>query len=235
MSSLSATTKGELYYDNITRSVLFGVDESEAQTQRIVDYHNNKLAGIIDPKLEEQAKQELRNMVRMLKQYSVINPFAHLLQLPVESKMKRRLNNQFQEFICQVTLLHQYQRKVDNNGFLLVEKEDIRSAIELFFTPILLKVDDLDSSTRQFFEELKKYIGFNNYKSKLYTQVEIRKALNKSKSRTCDYLSRLREAGFIIIAGGSENKGYQYKIEMWDELDKLKKSIKDQLLKSSVS
>jgi energy-coupling factor transporter ATP-binding protein EcfA2 len=235
MSSLSATTKGELYYDNMTRSVILGVDESEAQTQRILDYHNNKLAGIIDPKQEGQAKQELRNMVRMLKQYPVKNPFAHLLQLPVESKMKRRLNSQFQDFICQVTLLHQYQRKVDNNGFLLVQKEDIRSAIELFFTPILLKVDDLDSSTRQFFEELKKYIGANNYKTKLFTQVEIRKALNKSKSRTCDYLSRLRDAGFIIIAGGTFNRGFQYKIEMWDELEALRKSIKEQLLKASVS
>lgn len=233
MSSLSATTKSTLYYDNMTRSIILGVDESEAQTQKILDYHNKKLAGIIDPKTEEKAKQELRNMVRMLKQYPVKNPFADKLNLPIESKMKRRLNNQFQEFICQVTLLNQYQRKVDQNGYLLVEKEDIRQAIDLFFTPILLKSDDLDSSTRQFFEQVKEFVGEENYQTTTFTQMEIRRKVNKSKSLVNKYLSQLLNAGYINIDSGSQNKGYHYKIIEYDKIKELKNSIKEQLLKFS--
>lgn len=232
MSSLSATTKGEIYYDNMTRSIILGVDESEEQTQKIIKYHNLKLTGSINPVQEEKAKMELRNMIRMLKPYPVKNPFADRLNLPIESKMKRRLNNQLQEFICQVTLLNQYQRKVDQNGYLIVEKEDIQQAIELFFTPILLKSDDLDSSTRQFFEQIKEYVGFDNRETKTFNQVEIRKHLNKSKSIVNKYLNRLLDAGYINVGSGSKNKGYQYKIIEWDKIKELKDSIKAQLLKS---
>jgi DNA primase len=48
-SSLSATTKGETYEDNMSRSFLIAVDESKEQTAKIIDYQNKRNAGEIDP------------------------------------------------------------------------------------------------------------------------------------------------------------------------------------------
>jgi len=46
-SSLSATTKGDLYEDNMSRSFVLAVDETESQSRRIIRYQNQKYAGEI--------------------------------------------------------------------------------------------------------------------------------------------------------------------------------------------
>ncbi|TEB41017.1 hypothetical protein D0809_27665, partial [Flavobacterium circumlabens] len=119
---------------------------------------NKKIAGKGDNENEVQATQLLRNAMRVLKSYEVINPFADKLTLPLEAKMLRRLNSQFQNFVSQITILHQYQRKTDSKGRLISTKEDVKSAVDIFFTSIIIKVDELDKSTRQFFENLKGYV-----------------------------------------------------------------------------
>jgi hypothetical protein len=40
----------------------------------------------------------------------VVNPFAHKIKLPEEAHKIRRLNQLYQAFVKQITLLHQYQR-----------------------------------------------------------------------------------------------------------------------------
>ena len=47
-SSLSATTKGEIYEDNMSRSFLLAVDESQDQTDKIINYQNKRIAGEIN-------------------------------------------------------------------------------------------------------------------------------------------------------------------------------------------
>ena len=181
-ASMTTTTKAEVYYDNMSRSVILGVDESQAQTMRIIAIQNKKLAGKGNSENELQATQLLRNAMRVLKSYEVINPFADKLILPLEAKMLRRLNSQFQNFVSQITILHQYQRKTDSKGRLIATKEDVKSAVDIFFSSIIIKVDELDKSTRQFFENLKGYVkSQKNGTTHRFTNREIRRKLNISK------------------------------------------------------
>ena len=60
----------------------------------------------------------------------------------------------YQAVIKQVTFINQYQREV-KNGFLITEIEDIEQATEVLFESIVLKVDELDGSLRQFYEKIK--------------------------------------------------------------------------------
>jgi hypothetical protein len=48
IASLSATTKGEIYEDNMSRCFLVAVDESQEQTLRIIAHQNDKAAGLVD-------------------------------------------------------------------------------------------------------------------------------------------------------------------------------------------
>ncbi|MCP4440342.1 MAG: hypothetical protein GY810_15460, partial [Aureispira sp.] len=48
IASMSATTQGAIYEDNMSRCFLIAVDESEEQTQRIIKYQNQKAIGKID-------------------------------------------------------------------------------------------------------------------------------------------------------------------------------------------
>lgn len=231
-ASLVATTKTEIYLDNASRSVLMGIDESSEQTQRIIQRQNQKRAGIVDTDKENDAKQLIRNCIRVLKKYQVINPFADKLMLPVDARMLRRLNEQFQDFISQVTILHQYQRKKDDKGRLIATKEDIRMATEIFFNAIILKVDELDASSRQFFEQLKAFVKSQptgtTYK---FTQREIRQETNLAKTTVFKYMQLLQELEYIQAVQGSVNKGFKYVISYWDNMEKLKAKVKEDLNK----
>lgn len=231
-ASLTATTKAEVYYDNMSRSVVLGVDESQAQTLRIIKAQNLKIAGVSNAESEQQAKQILRNCMRVLKSYEVVNPFADKLMLPLEAKMLRRLNNQFQNFVSQVTILHQYQRKTDTKGRLVTTKEDVQKAVDIFFSSIIIKVDELDKSSRQFFELLKGFVkNQTNGTTHRFTIREIRQELNISKTSTFKYIQLLQELEYIQAVEGSVNKGFKYVVSYWDNMEKLKAKIKANLQK----
>ena len=226
-SSLSATTKGELYEDNMSRSFLLAVDESQAQSQRIIQYQNQRYAGEIDQKTQEKAKNQLQQIIRVLKDYEIINPYATKLELPEEVHKIRRLNEMFQLIIKQITFLNQHQRKTTKEGKLITQIEDLEQATEVLFESIILKVDELDGSLRQFFERLKKHLKTQD---KDFTQREIRQAFNISKSQTHRYLQNLLELEYIRQIGGYANKGLKYKVDYWDDYQRLRIKIKDKLL-----
>ncbi len=230
-ASLVATTHAEIYYDNLSRSIVMGVNESHDQTQKIIQYQNRQTAGVIDPMEQKQAKELLQNCMRTLKPYEVVNRYADKLQLPVEAKMLRRLNNHYQDFVKQITLLHQYQRKKDEQGRLLSTREDLKLACEILFDAIMWKIDELDSSLRQFFEQLKTYIKKQNSSGQYrFTTREIRQAFYISRAQVDRYIQDLRRLEYIQIADGSPNKGYKYQISYWDDMAKVRQKVKDGLI-----
>lgn len=226
-SSLSATTKGETYEDNMSRSFLIAVDESKEQTKRIIEYQNKRNAGEIDPNQSQKTIHFIQQIIRSLKIYEVINPYATQLHLPEKVHKIRRLNEMYQAVIKQVTFLNQYQRKLTNNNQLITEIEDIEQATEVLFESIILKVDELDGSLRQFFERLKKHVKSENQE---FILREIRQEFNSSKTQIFRYIQTLLELEYIKQVGGFANKGIKYKISYWDNYQKLRAEIKDFLM-----
>ena len=226
-SSLSATTKGETYEDNMSRSFLIAVDESKEQTGRIITHQNKRNAGEIDPKEKQIAVNFIQQIVRNLKYYEVINPFATKLQLPEKVHKIRRLNEMYQAVIKQVTFLNQYQREQTADGKLITTIEDIEQATEILFESIVLKVDELDGSLRQFFEKVKKHLKEKNQE---FTQREIRQEFNISKSQCSRFIIQLVELEYITLKYGGNLKLQKYVIDYWDNHSKLRSEIKDFLM-----
>ena len=222
-SSLSATTRGETYEDNMSRSFLLAVDESKEQTQRIINYQNQRNAGEINRNEQEKAIGFVQKLVRHLKHYEVINPYATKLNLPEKVHKIRRLNEMYQAVIKQVTFINQYQREI-RDGYLITEIEDIEQATEVLFESIVLKVDELDGSLRQFYERLKKYVKNENQE---FILREIRQEFNISKTQMFRYIQTLVELDYIKQTGGFANKGIKYKISYWDNHQKLRTEIKE--------
>lgn len=227
-SSLSATTKGETYEDNMSRSFLVAVDESNAQTKRIIQYQNKKNAGQVKPQEQQNAVNLVQNLVRNLKHLEVINPYAPQLNLPDKVHKIRRLNEMYQAVIKQVTFVNQHQRKRNEFNQLITEVEDIQLATEILFESIVLKVDELDGSLRQFFERLKKFMQHHDQEFLLR---EVRQQLNVSKTQTFRYMQSLTELEYVKQIGGYANKGIKYKIAYWDNYHKIREEIKQHLLK----
>lgn len=228
IASLACTTRGEMYEDNVSRCFVIAVDESREQTLRVIQYQNDRAAGAIDIKKEKETKEFLQNCIRLLKPYEVLNPYANKINLPEEAHKLRRLNELYQSFVRQITLLNQYQRKKDKEGRLITEIEDLQTACEILFESIVLKVDELDGSLRQFYEKLKEYINGKGNREYEFNRFEIRTATGVSKTQQHYYLNRLLELEYIKQFGFA-NRGFKYQISYWDNMAALRARIKDSL------
>ena len=223
-SSLSATTKGDLYEDNMSRSFLLAVDESQDQTNKIINYQNKRIAGEINETQQEKAKEQLQKILRALKTEEVQNPYATQIQLPENVHKKRRLNEMFQSIIKQITIINQYQRRT-NNGRIVTEIIDIENAVEILFESIILKIDELDGSLRQFFEKLKK-----KFKTDDFTRFEAMETTGFKKTQLQHYINQLVQLEYIKQFGHG-NKGFKYKIAYFDDIQSVRKKLKDHFIK----
>jgi DNA primase len=232
IASLACTTRGEIYEDNMSRVFLIAVDESAEQTGRIIEYQNRKAAGLIDGRKEQQTKGFIQNFVRILQPHEVINPYAARIQLPPEAHKIRRLNDLFQSFVKMVTILNQYQRSRDDRKRLVSEIEDVETAVAVLFDSIVLKVDELDGSLRQFYEQLKAYLTRQHnghHQTAEFGLREIRQALKLSKTQLFRYANDLTHLEYIRQSGGHPNKGYAYKILYWDNYQSLRERVRRNL------
>jgi DNA primase len=211
---------------------LVAVDESTEQTERIIDYQNNLAAGVINKDQQQKTKAFLQQFVRILAPYEVVNPYAARIQLPREAHKIRRLNDLLQSFVKMVTLINQYQRKRDQYQRLLTEVEDIETAVAVLFDSIVLKVDELDGSLRQFYEQLKSYLKAQHnasHQTAVFSLREIRQALKVSKTQMFRYAGDLTHLEYIRTSGGHANRGYTYQVVYWDDYERLREQIRHSL------
>jgi len=234
-ASLLATTKAEVYYDNMSRSLIIGVDESDAQTQRIITYQNKRLAGLIDVRQEQKSREFLQHCLRCIKPMEVVNHYADKIALPLEAKTLRHLNSYYHAFVKQIAILHQHQRKTDKQGRLIAQPEDLKIACDILFDAIMLKVDDLDSSLRQFFDRMKVFVqqlAKENNKAQTeiaFTQRDIRLGLSASKSMCFRFMEDLQQLEYLQKTGGYSNRGFKYRITCWDDIGTVREKIKSDL------
>lgn len=232
IASLACTTRGEIYEDNMSRVFLLAVDESTDQTSRIINYQNDKASGQIDSKQEQGAKLFIQNLVRCLQPCPVINPYASKLQLPQDAHKIRRLNDLFLNFVKMITVVHQYQRKEDSKGRLITEITDLETAVSIMFDSILLKVDELDGSLRQFFEQLKCWLRkeySENYKTVAFSLREVRQGLHCSKMQVFRCFNDLSRLEYVRQQGGHANRGFTYQVIYWDNYEALRARVKHHL------
>jgi len=233
IASLACTTRGEIYEDNMSRCFLIAVDESSEQTRKIIDYQNRRAAGVIHEEDEQKVKVFIQQFIRALNPCKVVNPYASNIHLPEEAHKIRRLNDLFQSFVKMITVLNQYQRQKDDKNRLITQLEDIETAVEIMFDSIVLKVDELDGSLRQFYERLKGYLQ-KTYKGSHdkaeFTQREIRQYFNLSKAQCSRYFTQLAGFEYITTQQGHNLRKVTYKVDYWDNYAALRERIKTNLM-----
>jgi DNA primase len=227
ITSIACTTKGAIYADNMSRLFLIAIDESKEQTQKINEYQAKEASGQIKKQEQQQTNKQLQNYIRILQPYQVHNPHATKLKLPEGIRDERRLYRLYLYFIDMITVLHQYQRKKTEQGKLIATKQDCQIAKDLMFECIMLKMDELDGSLRQFFERLKDYIKTNNNDKYSFTQREIRTALNVSKTHLFRFINELKFMEYLQENQYNGNIGNTYQIRYWDDYKKVKEDVKE--------
>ncbi|MDB5146194.1 MAG: hypothetical protein JWQ57_214 [Mucilaginibacter sp.] len=218
------TTREQLYEDNANRCILLYMDDSPEQDKRIMDYQRKLSAGRVDQMEERNVREQLKNVQRLLKPISVKNPYATYLQLPEAVFKPRRTMLLLLLFTETITYYHQYQRELktdEDTGEQYIEStiDDIQNAFRLLETTLLKKSDELNDACRSFFERLKAWLKQNDTDS--FYSKEVRAAFRLSPSSLTRYLYELERMGYIKIARGNRYKGFEYKIQNWDDLENL--------------
>lgn len=81
-----------MYKDNTNRSFLIYIDESKEQEERVMEYQRKRSAGTIDRAAENNVKQLLQNIQRVLQPVQIRNPYAEQLLLREGATQKRLVN-----------------------------------------------------------------------------------------------------------------------------------------------
>ncbi|MCV9387436.1 hypothetical protein [Reichenbachiella ulvae] len=228
VSVSGCTTKESLYEDNANRNFLIYIDESPEQDQQIMQYQRKLSAGKIDTTEEEKLQEQFRNMQRALVPVAVRNPYAELLQIPVEVFKPRRTNAHYLAFIEVVTFYHQYQRekqydKETGEEFIETTLEDIREANELLKDVLIRKSDLLTGACRNYFESLKTHLKIEGKLT--FSNREIRQVLRTKSTTLKRYHQQLLEAGMIRVKAGKRYRGYEYEIVNQQEYKELREGI----------
>ena len=218
------TTRESLYEDNANRCILLYMDGSAEQDRKIMDYQRKLSAGQIDRSEEQKICGQIKNVQRMLKPITVKNPYATFLQLPEAVFRPRRTMLLLLLFTETITYYHQYQRKLKTDtetGEQYIEStlEDIENAFALLENTILKKSDELNDACRGFFEKLKAYLKEQDMEA--FYAKEVRSAFRLAPSSLKRYLFELERMGYIKITRGSRYKGFEYRINSWNDLDAL--------------
>ncbi len=222
------TTKESIYEDNANRSFLIYLDESEAQDERVMEYQRKLSAGKIDLAEQHRVQKLLQNSQRILQPITVKNPFAEALIIPKEVFKQRRTNAHYIAFIEAITFYKQYQREhlIDKEtGEIYIETtlEDIAEANEMMKSILLKKSDELGFATRQYFEQLKKYLEQTNQTT--FINSSIRKVFREHPSKQKRFMTELQQYGLVHKVSGDKKKGFVYAIISSDEYSRLQHSI----------
>jgi hypothetical protein len=218
------TTREQMYEDNANRCILLYMDGSPEQDLKIMDYQRRISAGLVDRYGEKKVREQLKNVQRLLKPISVKNPYAPYLQLPEAVFKPRRTMLLLLLFTETITYYHQYQRDLktdEDTGEQYIEStiQDVEAAFTLLETTLLKKSDELNDACRSFFEKLKTYLKEQD--TETFYSKEVRAAFRLSPSSIGRYLYELERMGYIKIARGSRYKGFEYKIQSWNDLENL--------------
>jgi DNA primase catalytic core len=224
------TTKEKIYEDNANRCILLYTDQTRDQDKKINEYQTKLAGGEVNKERENQYKELFKNMQRVLRPITIINPYAKYIELPEQVFKPRRTMTLLLGFIEAITFYHQYQREVKKSsaGQLYIETtiEDIASAFELLKDVLFSKSDELTKATRSFFEQLKQLLKKENKES--FTSKEIRGQLKINPSNLKRYLIELDRYG-LIKSTGNRYRRYEYTICSYEEYEALKSSIQQHL------
>ena len=227
-----ATTKENIYEDNANRSFLIYVDEGASHLNEVMEYQRKQQAGLINKAAQEKAKQELRNVQRLLvKDIQVINPYALHLRIPDNVFKKLRTNMHYLKLIEIITFYHQQQRPIkkgtDGTRYIETTPEDIYWANELVKEVLLKKSDELNGELRSFFEQLKsnvKAANPNNLNATFFAK-DIRKTYRMHPMQLTRHLVQLERRGYIKQVSNNRKTGFEYQVTEWEEYSQLQEGV----------
>jgi len=231
---LLACAYSEKNYEQLSLPFLcLHLNHSHAQDINIMEYQKKCKAGLINQSEITAIQRRLQCVIASLKNTSVINSFAPLINLPEDLPYPRKTLLLLLNFIDAITFFRQYQRETTTDistGEIVIKThpDDIELAFILLKNSLFRRADELSTTARGFYNWLKKYL--TEAQTNQFTALDVRKAKRIHPRTLNRYLQELILFHYIQITGGNKyREGYQYKITNLNEDNGLNISIENAL------
>ena len=224
VSIVLTTTSIDIDEELMNRCLILTVDESREQTERIHELQRKArtLEGLRFKKARKQTLTLLQNAQRLLKPIEVVNPFADELTFTVDRTRTRRDHEKYLTLIEAVTLLHQHQRKLENDPeagpHIKTTLDDIAVANRLAPEVLGRSLDELPPQTRRLLEELKSMVAERCDKNQIdqdkchFTRRQVRERTGSSETQVRLHLQRLEDFEYIARRHGRNGVSCVYEL-----------------------
>lgn len=218
--------------DPETRSRFFvtSVDESRAQTRRILDFQRSRrtLDGQAGERNRDAVLRRHRNFQRLLQPVVVVNPFAGELAYSDDRLQSRRDQPKLLNLISAVAFLRQMGKRVrimkehDGQPYIEVDPDDLRVADELAGRLLRRNLDDLNPVSYELLGEIERLVAGRiqamsgsgiaalTPRNVSFTRRELRDHSGWPHMRVRRYLVELVEMEFLYVVSGRYGSAYRY-------------------------
>jgi len=217
VATLMTTTSADVDPELLNRCLVLSVDEDAEQTAAIQQRQRD--AETLQDILAAQAVLRIRtlhqNAQRLLRPVHVVNPYADQLTFAKTRVRNRRDNAKYLSLIKSVTLLHQYQRPVQQataHGvsieYIEVTREDIAVANRIAGAVFGSSIDELPSQTRRLLGEVFTYVERTagetdaSLEDLRFTRRQLREQLDWGHTQLRTHLNRLAAYEYVHVYPG---------------------------------
>lgn len=221
---LLTTTSIDIDEELMNRCLILTVDESREQTERIhtLQRQARTLEGLRIKKRRQRVLHLLQNVQRLLKPVEVVNPFADQLTFTAERTRTRRDHEKYLTLIESVTLLHQHQRKLEEDPeagpHIKTTLADIEVANRLAPEVLGRSLDELPPQTRRLLESIKALVSENCETKAIdqdqcrFSRREIRERTGWSEFQVRTHIQKLEDLEYLIKRHGKQGLGCVYEL-----------------------
>lgn len=213
---VESTTLSKIFGEDANRMILYTTDETPEQTRRILQAEGKRRKRQVSS--ETQAVIDKHHAAqRLLASLSghVIVPFAEELAevFPSERVEARRAFRQLLSLIQSISLLHAYQRDLDEKGFVIANLDDYDIARDLLSRSLARSLGGgiSDGARRLYWRLVELYEDGTFGEFKHITVPLLRQHSDYSDESLRGWMAELNEASYAVIkeyARGSRPKEY---------------------------
>jgi hypothetical protein len=222
------TTQPDIDAETRSRFILTSIDESPEQTRAILEAQRQRhtLDGLRRRKQREAIIARHHAFQRLLKPFSVVNPFEPLLSYSEDRLAVRRDNPKYLNLILAVTFLHQMQRAVKHDAesgqdYIETTLADIAIANELATALFGQTLDELSKPSRELLKLIRRMVEQLAEKQKrTAAQVEFNRRAVREFTGWSDYqvkihIKQLEDLEYLIPLSGRRGQSFCYRLA-WD-------------------
>jgi len=187
---VETTTRDRIHHENQTRLFDLYVDESPEQTRRVLEMQSTPVTAE-----NPEVKAEVgvwRAAQTLLKSHVIYIPYAPELakEFPADKTRARRDFPRLLSLIRAHVLLHQYQRDMDEQGWLVATVEDFESILPLAETVLLQSMKEMNPKQERVLRTIENEFQQVEFSvKKLEVKAEVLVAY-RTLQRYCDYFAR---------------------------------------------